>query len=79
MLTLSAQLECELSERDNRIAELRHALTMLDKDHDSLRADADTKDETIAQLRKQLEKQVSLISLILLPIISKFSRHSSVD
>ncbi len=58
-LLVTAQLEHELSERDNRIAELRHALTMLDKDHDSLRADADVKDETIAQLRQQAEEQVS--------------------
>ena len=56
--TTKADLELELMKRDERIAELRHALTMLDKDHDSLRTDADAKDETIARLQQQIEEQV---------------------
>jgi len=44
--------------KEEKIAELRHALTMLDQDHDALRAEADGKDERIAQLRQQLSQQV---------------------
>ena len=54
----TAKLEQELAEREEKISELRHALEMLDKDHDALRAEADGKDERIAQLRKQLSEQV---------------------
>ena len=54
----TAQLEQELAEREEKIGELRHALEMLDKDHDALRAEADGKDECIAQLRKQLSEKV---------------------
>ena len=54
----TAKLEQELAEREEKIAELRHALEMLDKDHDALRTEADGKDECIAQLRKQLSEQV---------------------
>lgn len=35
--------------------ELRHALTMLDQDHDHLVAQADVKDESIADLTQQLQ------------------------
>ena len=54
----TAQLEQELAEREEKIGELHHALEMLDKDHDALRAEADGKDECIAQLRKQLSVKV---------------------
>ena len=54
----TAKLEQELAEREEKISELRHALEMLDKDHDALRAEADGKDECIAQLRKQLSERV---------------------
>ena len=54
----TAQLEQELAEREEKIGELHHALEMLDKDHDALRAEADGKDECIAQLRKQLSEKV---------------------
>ena len=59
-LCTTAQLEQELEGRDEKISELRHALTMLDQDHDTLRADADAKDETIAQLRREIREQVSV-------------------
>lgn len=53
------QLKHEVVEKEERIAELRHALTMLDRDHDALRADTDAKDETIALLQQQVQAQVS--------------------
>ena len=36
--------------------ELQSALSSLDQEHDSLRSEMDAKDETVAQLREQLEK-----------------------
>ena len=36
--------------------ELQGALSALDREHDALRTEVDTKDEAIAQLRKQLEE-----------------------
>ena len=51
-------LEQEVSRRDDRIGELSHALTMLDQDHDSLRAECDERDERIVQLQQQLKEKV---------------------
>ena len=56
--SIIAQLEQELVGKEEKIAELRHALTMLDQDHDALRTEADGKDESIAQLRQQLSQRV---------------------
>lgn len=47
--------------KEERIAELRHALTMLDQDHDQLVSEADQKDETIARLKTELEQKVQLL------------------
>lgn len=58
MYSNTAHQEQQLVGKEEKIAELRHALTMLDQDHDALRAEADGKDERIAQLRQQLSQQV---------------------
>ena len=54
----TSHLEQEVSQRDNRIGELSHALTMLDQDHDALRAECDERDERIVQLQQQLKEKV---------------------
>ena len=51
-------LEQEISRRDARISELSHALTMLDQDHDALRAECDERDERIVQMQQQLKEKV---------------------
>lgn len=58
---LSAQLSHEVNAKEEKVLELRHALTMLDQDHDQLVSETDRKDETIASLTLQLEqKEASL-------------------
>lgn len=52
-----AKLSHEVSEKEERIVELRHALTMLDQDHDQLVREANKKDETIANLSTQLDQK----------------------
>ena len=55
--THTAQLTHELSEKEEKVGELRHALAMLDQDHDHLVCQADKKDESIAGLTAQLEQR----------------------
>ena len=43
----------ELSQKEERIAELHHALTMLDQEHDALRSEVDTKAELLDQLEQE--------------------------
>ena len=50
-----AQLEGEMSKKDERIAELHHALTMLDQEHDALRSEVDAKAELLDQLDQQVK------------------------
>ncbi len=58
----SAQLECELRERDDKIAELRHALASLDKDHDAVMAEVDEKSKTVARLNREMEEREMSLS-----------------
>ena len=46
-----------MSEREEKIAELRHALTMLDQDHDQLVGEANKKDEAVATLNTRLQQR----------------------
>ncbi len=62
MCTHSAKLECELRERDDKIAELRHALSSLDKDHDVVMAEVDKKSETVARLNREMEERERSLS-----------------
>ena len=59
MCTHSAELECELRERDDKISELRHALASLDKDHTSEVAE---KSETVALLNREMEERERSLS-----------------
>ena len=54
----TAQLEAALVSREEQLSEVRHALSTLDRDHDTLRADADAKDEAIEELKHKAEEQV---------------------
>ncbi len=62
MCTHSALLECELRESDDKIAELRHALASLDKDHDAVMAEVDEKSETVARLNREMEEKERSLS-----------------
>ncbi len=61
-MTHSAQLECELRESDDKIAELRHALVSLDKDHDAVMAKVDEKSETVACFIREMEERERSLS-----------------
>ena len=56
--TSPAELERELTEREERVREMREALSSLDQEHDALRSETDSKDETIQQLQQQLQEKV---------------------
>ena len=43
-----------MTEKEEKITELRHSLSALDHDHDSLMSEADRKDEAISSLQAQL-------------------------
>lgn len=45
----------ELSQKEERIAELHHALTMLDQEHDALRSEVDTKAELLDRLEQEMK------------------------
>ncbi len=62
LCTHSAQLECELRKSDDKIAELCHALTSLDKDHDAVMAEVDEKSETVARLNREMEERERSLS-----------------
>ncbi len=62
MCTHSAQLECELRKSNDKIAELRHALASLDKNHDAVMADVDEKSETVARLNQEMEERERSLS-----------------
>ncbi len=62
MCTHSAQLECELRERDDKIVELRHTLASLDKDHEAVTAEVDEKSETVARLNREMEERERSLS-----------------
>ncbi len=62
LCTQSALLECELRESDDKIAELRHALASLDKDHDVVMAEVDEKSETVARLIREMEERERSLS-----------------
>ena len=57
MCFTTVTLTHEVSDREEKIVELRHALAMLDQDHDQLVSEANKKDETIACLTGQLEQK----------------------
>ena len=62
LCTHSAQLEFELRESDDKIAELRHALASLDKDHDAVMEEVDEKSETVARLNREMEERERSLS-----------------
>lgn len=45
----------ELSQKEERIAELHHALTMLDQEHDALRSEVDMKAELLDRLEQEMK------------------------
>ena len=47
--------------KEERISELHHALTMLDQEHDALRAEVDNKAEDMEQLGQQIKEKDGLI------------------
>ena len=53
-----SNLENELSLKNGKEQELTHTLTMLDKEHDSLRNERDLQDEKLSQLVTDLEDKV---------------------
>lgn len=59
---IAANLSHELSEKEEKIVELRHALTALDQDHDLLLGEANQKDEAIATLHTRLERKGAELS-----------------
>lgn len=44
--------------RGEQVCELQRGLALSDRQHDTLRADADAKDEAIAELKRKAEEQV---------------------
>lgn len=52
-------LEEEMKKKDERIEDVTVALKALDKEHDQLRGDCDSKDEQLSELSKQLKEKVS--------------------
>ena len=59
-----SHLENELSQKNEKEQELTHTLTMLDKEHDSLRNERDQQDEKLSQLVKGLEDKVCEIVVV---------------
>lgn len=60
-ISLSVQLEGDLSKKEERCSELQHALSMLDQEHDALRRETDSKAELVDQLEKEIRKKVGEI------------------
>lgn len=53
----AVQLTQNVNQREEKLYELQHALTMLDQERDQLVSEADGKDEIVADLREKLQRK----------------------